>query len=209
MKLLTHGRVRPALLTLSLTLTVLAVFPASAQNLLTNGDAETGVLVPWSAQLTHAEVVASQLQSAGTVLPQACSFFFTMAGTPGASEVISQSGTSGLFAGASMTLSGFVSTEDLSGDDYGVATLVFLNSVGGVVGTTSTEQLTTSNNVWAPFELSATAPSTAASWRVDLAGTLEIGSFTNVFWDEVSLTASSPTPVPSVGGIGALLLVGG
>lgn len=175
---------------------------AAANEMLVNGGGESGDLSGWSASGPQAKVVSFQEEQAGTVLPFAGSFFFTSAALPGSQVVISQSGAGFLQSGHLLVLSGQVQTENLAGDDYGIATIRVYDASDQLLATVSSAPLATSNQVWEPFQVELLIPDHSGRWEIELEGTLVFGSYVNVFWDELSLVMDAvsgvETPVPGV-----------
>jgi hypothetical protein len=172
--------------------------PAGADELLVNGDAETGDLTGWTASGVQIAAVTAQGQQEGTVTPQEGTYFFTFAVTQGTFEELVQSGTDSLPAGTTVTLSGWVQTEDKSADDFGIATIQILDAGSQVIASTSSPALTTGNLVWQPFQVQLVVPQGAVSWKVVLSGTRVFGTFINVFYDAVSLDRQLTAPVPAL-----------
>ena len=161
----------------------------AAQSSLTNGGAETGDMSSWSS--THVAAVQEQGQTTGTVLPHEGDWFFTMAAVPGSSASMWQTNT--LPSGVSqLLLSGMVQTENLTGDDYGVAVLSVLDSAGHTVAAMTNGPLATASFDWVPFDLQLDVPRSASSWRVDLQGIRVYGSYVNVFYDDLLLDSAGP-----------------
>lgn len=155
-----------------------------------NGDAETGLLLPWTA--SNVAVVQQQNQSSGTVTPYQGSRFFSMATAPGSSCSMWQ--TNALPDGITrLTLSGYVQTENLADDDYGTAILSALNSSGEIIASVTNSPLTTALFNWVPFSVDLWIPDGTAAWKVELRGTLQYGSYVNVFYDALTLQDSSPS----------------
>jgi len=170
-------------------LTVIAVGPVSALNLLENGDAETGNITGWTRSGSQVQAVIEQDQQEGTVYPYEGTYFFTFAGNLGLFAEMWQSDTTGLTPGDTLTLTGRVSTEDKDEDDWGEATINIYDGDSQLIGTASSPVLTTMSCIWDPFEVTLAVPSGAASWEVVMSGTREYGNYINVFWDALVLTA--------------------
>ena len=170
-------------------LTVIAVGPVSALNLLENGDAETGNIDGWTRSGTQVQAVVEQDQQDGTVYPYEGTYFFTFAANLGLSAEMWQSDSTGLTPGDTLTLTGYVSTEDKDEDDWGEATINIYDGDSQLIGTASSPVLTTMSCIWDPFEVTLAVPSGAASWEVVMSGTREYGNYINVFWDGLVLTA--------------------
>jgi hypothetical protein len=170
-------------------LSVIAVGPVLALNLLENGDAETGSITGWTRSGSQVQAVMSQEQQAGTVYPYEGTYFFTFAANLGLAAEMWQSDTTGLTPGYTLALTGWVSTEDMDADDWGMATINIYDGDSQLIGTASSPVLTTLSNIWDPFEVTLAVPSGAASWEVVMSGTREYGNYINVFWDALTLTS--------------------
>ena len=162
--------------------------------LLVNGGAEDGdVSVGWTADSNAMGRIQEGHQSHGFVRPYEGDWFWMCAAEPAEYASMWQTGTTGLDA-PRFHLSGFVHTE-VYGDgqnDFGVATLSFLDSEGQEISSISTDHLV--GEAWNSFALDLAVPDTAAIWNVTLAGTRQWGGVINVFYDSVSLDA---VPEPS------------
>lgn len=181
--------------------TWIAITPASAVNLLQNGGAEFGNLTGWTPSGAQVRAVSTQNQQSGTVTPYEGSYFFTFAWTTGTFAQMTQSDTTGLASGNVLTLNGYVSTEDMAADDFGVATIRIVDGDAQIVATASSPQLTTASQDWQAFEISLAVPPGAASWEVVMSGTREYGTYINVFWDALVLTSTAATAVGEEGGL--------
>jgi hypothetical protein len=181
---------------------LLAAAPAAA-TLLVNGGAEVGSLAGW--QLAPAAAPASATQSrsqaTGVVTPYEGSWFFTFANASYSSTItLSQSGTTGLAADA-LVLNGHYQTEY---GDLAQVVLSILDGSGGVLASDTTGPITTPNLTWLAFsELEVAIPVGAASWRVELRGSLVYGSYINAHFDALELHAVT-LPVPEPGALGVL-----
>ncbi|WP_372806744.1 hypothetical protein [Pontiella sp.] len=164
-------------------------------NALTNGNAEAGTLDGWTAsaggQIT---VVTQRTQSSGTVYPQEGSWLFCFATVPGSYETMEQSGS--IPAGNNtLKLSGYFQSERLSTidkDDFGEAVLQALNSSNEVVAEAVSGPLVAAQTLqWEQVAVQLHVPEEAVSWRVELRGTLRLGSYINVFYDDLQLEFSN------------------
>jgi hypothetical protein len=194
-------------LVLSLLLSLLVFFAetAAAQNLLANGGAEAGDLSGWSTGSPELGVVTSQTQQAGIVYPDTGVFLFTSAAQPGTTASFRQDGISALVEGSLLNLSGRVSTEQNTDNDFGIATVRALDAEGAVLTESSTVALTTPSNSWLDFSVSLVVPAGAVRWEVELIGSRVWGSFINVFYDTLVLQSeSAPPAVPGLGLLGGL-----
>ena len=190
-----------------MVLLLLSAGTAAAQNLLVNGGAEAGDLLGWSTSSPAVGSVVSQTQQAGVVPPDTGAFLITLAAQPGTNAFLRQDGTSALVQGASLRLTGRVSTEANTENDFGVATVRVLDAEGAVLAESSTEALTTASNLWADFSVVQVVPVGAASWEVELSGSRVWGSFINVFYDTLVLQSESPPPAaPGLGLLGGVVL---
>jgi len=155
-----------------------------------NGDAETGDLSGWTGSASVAAVMV-QPQTAGTVNPFQGDWFFTLASESAASAFLDQNGTSEIGDGPVLRLTGAYQTES---DDLGEAVITLLDAGNTQVAQQTTGPLSTPNLEWLTFSVDIAVPATAASWNVELRGTLNTGSFVNVFYDDIRLEA---VPEPS------------
>jgi GEVED domain/FlgD Ig-like domain len=174
---------------------------ARAQNLLVNPDAETGTVVGWTLDLLGAGTgnagiigtVTEQVQTGPTVYPYQGEWFFSFAvqqtaTSTGSGERISMYQTGLVATGTDqLFLTGWVQTEY---GDPGEAALSFYSLSGGFLGSASTGSMIQDTG-WGSFSLAAAVPVGAATWRVELFGTVNVGVFTNVFWDDLSLEDST------------------
>lgn len=154
---------------------------------LANGGAETGNLNGWVKSPATAPIVATMqvVETAGTVTPQGGSFFFSLAGAPQAGTVSLSQGGPLDFGVASLRLDGWYQTEFA---DTGEVILRTLDQSLNVITSRSSGLISTPNLTWEEFALFLPATPEAASWQVELRGTLVTGTFINVFFDTMSLT---------------------
>ncbi|WP_145064204.1 hypothetical protein [Engelhardtia mirabilis] len=157
---------------------------ASAQELLVNGNAEVASLAAWSAT-PEVKIVAAQVQTAGTVTPFEGALFFTFAGKASGSASMVQGGTTGLSAGALFVLRGRVQVEF---GDLAEARVRFFQGAA-LLGSATTGPMNPATGLWDTFELPAVVPLGSDRWEVELRGTLVTGTFVNVFYDLLSLSA--------------------
>lgn len=215
---------RHILLALSLALLFI---PCAQASLLVNGDAETGDLTGWYTELSGAtagqsDIIASvleQQQSQGLVEQFAGDYFFTFANQPtgstggsGDTILMYQTGMNGLDA-SQLRLTGMFQTETWnSASDEALIRLSVLDASGNTLASAATASLVSPNLEWKPFEVSLDLSplSDAAAWKVELFGTVNSGTYTNVFYDNVELQA---VPEPStlaiwcvIGGLGLLVI---
>jgi hypothetical protein len=184
----------------------------AGSSILLNGDAESGDLTGWTTVNTQIGAVTSQGQSSGTVTPYEGDYLFSFAlaaarvssGSPAVTIGMYQTGIAGLGAD-SFSLTGWVQTESQNGfQDVGEVKLSFYDATDALLGSVSSGPLTTSNLEWESFSVNSAGVAGAAYWRVDLLGTVNAGTFTNVFFDGLQMvTTSAAVPAP-----GAVLLVG-
>lgn len=161
--------------------------------LLLNGGGETGDLTGWAvSDMTVVQSVPQQLQQHATVTPFEGNSFFTLAGASSNHAFMQQTGTSGLADGA-IRLIGRVHTEfftDEGPQDRGEVILELLDGGSNVLASISTGQLTTPNEDWTEFALELAVPAESVEWVVRAEGTLEVGSFVNVFYDDFQFVAA-------------------
>lgn len=160
--------------------------PSLGGESLVNGGAESGALAPWIRVPSTAPIAAvqQQPQTFQTVVPASGSFFFTFAaGAQSGTIALRQDGD--VPAGVSMLrLSGRYQTELA---DFGEAHLRIFDADGALLEERSTGPLRNADEAWRPFSVQAPVPPRAATWQVELGGTLAAGSFINVFYDAVEL----------------------
>ncbi len=192
----------------ALLITVVCVSGAEA-SLLLNGDAETGDMSGWSVDLSGASsgntgiiaAVQSLSQSTGTVTPYEGRYFFSFAtqatgSTPNAGDTIwmYQTGTAGLDQYA-LRLTGMYQTETYLGlSDVAEVVLSIYDPSNSLLDSVTSGSLISPNLTWQSFELSLLIPVNAASWKVELQGTDDSTTFTNVFYDDLELAAIVPEP---------------
>ena len=191
---------------------ILALPAMAGPSILINGDAESGNLTGWTTVNTQIGAVTSQAQSSGTVTPYEGEYLFSFAlaaarpssGSPPATIGMYQTGVAGLGAD-SFSLTGWVQTESQSSlSDVAEVRLSFYDATYALLGSVSSGPLTTSNLEWQSFAVDSAGVAGAAYWRVDLLGTVNAGTYTNVFFDNLQMVATSAAvPAP-----GAVLLVG-
>lgn len=138
------------------------------------------------------------MQSTGTVQEYGPDYFFTFANEATGSAVGSgdtifmyQTGTSGLGAPL-LRLSGWLQTETYQNvADTATIKLSVLDPTDVEVGSVTTGPLSSQNLTWEPFmlDLKLTGLSGFAKWRVDLSGTVNSTTYTNTFYDDLSLQA--------------------
>ncbi len=205
-----------------LVLSCLIAVAASA-DLMVNGGAESGDLTGWSVDLSAADTandsiiatIALQDQSGPDVTPHSGNYFFTFANERTSQEAdagitisMYQTGTSGL-GSPRLTLEGYVQTEHYDGgNDDGEAILALYGDSGETsLLTSASTGVLDSHGAWSLFSLSVENPGDADHWKVTLLGTENKSTFTNVFYDDVSLVAV-PTPAAVVMGILGLTAAG-
>jgi len=191
---------------LLLALTVLTTAALANGNMLTNGDAEAGNLSGW----THTGAIASTgiTETMGHVSPHEGNWFFSIHTNSGGGGSMSQNGTTGLSSNQ-LVLNGMVQTEDLHyGDGIGEYAKIFLtifDDQNSPLVQEISPIIRTLNLQWVPFELIAAVPQDADHWQVDLTGTMQEGSYVNVFYDAVSLTPEPATLILAAAGLPFLL----
>lgn len=181
---------------------------------LTNGGAESGSLAGWTANLSGASsglagIIASvtqQTQAGPTVQPIEGNRFFSYAvqasGTAangGDHIYLYQVGTAGL-TNEGLIFSGRFQTTDL---DAGEARLIIKDAASNILASASSGVLGMPDypqTNWNSFRISLVVPSGAASWVVELHGTLRTGTAINTFYDALALEAAEPPIVPSIQG---------
>ena len=181
---------------------------------LTNGGAEAGTLAGWTANLSGASsgaggIIASvtqQTQVGPTVHPIEGSRFFSFAVQPSGTVTnggdhiyIYQSGTAGL-TNNGLILSGSFQTTDL---DAGEVRLVMRDASSNILASASSGGLGMPDypqTNWNSFRISLVVPSGAASWTVELHGTLRTGTAINVFYDALVLEGAEPPIAPTLQG---------
>jgi hypothetical protein len=181
---------------------------------LTNGGAETGTLAGWTANLSGASsgaagIIASvtqQTQVGPTVHPIEGSRFFSFAVQPsgtvsngGDHIYLYQSGTVGL-TNNGLILSGRFQTTDF---DAGEVRLVIRDASSNILAAVSSGWLGMPDypqTNWNLFRISVIVPSSAASWTVELHGTLKTGTAINVFYDALVLEGAEPPIAPTLEG---------
>ena len=181
---------------------------------LINDGAEAGNLSGWTANLSGASsgaagIIASvtqQTQVGPTVHSIEGGRFFSFAvqasGTvPGGGDHIYlyQTGTTGL-TNEGLILSGRFQTTDF---DAGEARLVIRDATSNVLASASSGGLGMPEypqTNWNSFRISLVLPSGAASWTVELHGTLNTGTAINVFYDALVLEGTEPPIVPTLEG---------
>jgi len=191
---------------LLLALTVLTTAALANGSMLINGDAEAGNMSGW----THTDCIASTgiNQTKGHVSPHEGNWFFSIHTNSGGGGSMSQTGTTGLSA-TQLTLNGMVQTEDLHyGDGIGEYARIFLTIFDDQDSPLVQEVspiIRTLNLQWVPFEVIANVPQNAHHWQVDLTGTMQEGSYVNVFYDSVSLMPEPATLILAAAGLPLLL----
>ncbi|MDP6637125.1 MAG: PEP-CTERM sorting domain-containing protein [Phycisphaerae bacterium] len=196
----------PTTRTLLFALTVLSTTALAHGNLLTNGGAEAGNLSSW----THTGAIASTgiNQTMGHVAPYEGNWFFSIHTNVGGGGAMSQGGTTGMSADQ-LILTGMVQTEDLKyGDgigEYAEILLTILDFEDSPIAMASTPIIRTRNLQWVPFQVVLDVPQNADHWDVNLTGTMQEGSYVNVFFDSVSLTPEPATLILSAAGLPFLL----
>ena len=195
---------------------------SGAASLLTNGDAEAADVSGWTevaisgipatSPIIEASTSFTHIGGTATITPNEGSYFFNFAAEDTCSRIpddracgttigLQQTGTTGLVSGQLLELAGSVSTVTNQGVlDPGSVTLNLYNEGGVNVGSVTDAPLASANNSWIDFLVSLTVPSSAKTWEVILAGTAALGFQTNVYYDNVTLTA---VPIPP-----AILLFG-
>lgn len=162
-----------------------------AQNLLANGDAESGSLTGWSASSALIGVTTDVTQTNGTVLPFEGDYFFTFSNQPGDTATLTQNGLIDI-ALDSLRLVGYFHGEFISGlgeNDFGEAILYIFDVDGLLIDSSSTGELQPdSAESWNEFIVELPLLPNSFSWKVDLKGSREAGDFINVFYDSLELT---------------------
>jgi hypothetical protein len=177
-----------------LPLLVVALLPGSlAADLLVNGDFEAGDLTGWTRENLATDVVAFQNQQTGLVEEHEGDWFLTMADLASGATAAWQEGVASLLPGNLLVLTGRIQTEDLADDDFGRAWIRILDAGGATLDSVESGVLVTPSFQWNHFQVVLEIPAGAAGWRVDLEGTLEFGSFVNVFWDDLELRETEST----------------
>lgn len=168
---------------------LLAMYATPCSGGLINGDAEASDLTGWVGSPPVANV-PSQDQFTGTVLPFEGNRFFSFAAIASSGGSLSQSGT---IAGSEtvLRLTGAYQTEF---SDVAEAVITLLDVGNSQVAQQSTGSITTSDLQWQTFSIDVAVPPSASSWKVELLGTLTAGTFTNVFFDDLSLITASELP---------------
>ena len=196
----------------TVSVSVATAVPAAA-NLLINGSAETGDIVPWVA--TANGVGINDADAAAGILSVSIaqdnkplsafdgerffSFSESGANAEGNQFIMTQTGT--LTGGTSLlTLSGVYASEF---EDFGTAQLSVFDASSALLAETS---ITNLNNVLLKQSEAQMLPVVpqAASWKVTLTGELVTGGSINLYWDDLSLAAQS---VPEPGSL-ALVVSG-
>ena len=173
---------------------------ANGGSLIVNGGAESGLL-SWttSTYAIGSSQSCPQGESYPTVLPFSGDSFFSFCERYATSASMYQEGTTGLSA-PQLHLSLMMQTVTRPGlpTDFGQANLKFFDSSGDDLQVFSTGSIDNSpaNGEWRLYQLTADVPTAAVKWRVELLGTLDDGSFINVFYDDVVLTSTVPEPIP-------------
>lgn len=204
--------------TVSKLLTLLTIFAMSGVvsaapiELLTNGGAEDGNLNGWTPSTTAAntpsnviQAVPSQIQGGPTVSPQNGNFFFSFHGEAignGESATLTQTGS--VVGFQSLDLSGFYQNLDQANFDEASFTLTLFDGMTQV-GMINQDLANSGGNEWAPFGGTLNVPIGADTFRLDLTGTVNEGTFANVFFDNISLQGT-PVPEPAsllIWGLGA------
>jgi hypothetical protein len=194
----------------SVVLVLLFAGPGLAQaEPLVNGGAEAGDLTGWSAAASVGATTRVNHQAYGPVIyPYSGEYFFAFGS--GSFAFMSQTGPLGLTTPA-LKLSGYYQTEMYGGqNDFGEASLSFLDVSDQPLISASTGHLVwmDSSGSWKPFELRLEVPLNAAKWQVELQGTKVLGSYINVFYDNVSLAAVPEPSSVSLLGLGIVCLLG-
>lgn len=173
-------------LTAAVVLLGLAGGAAAEDQLLVNGDAETGDLTGWTAVPPRAPISADDLvvQTLGPVTALGGTYFFSFADAPQSGTVSLIQGGTLLDAPAQLCLSGSYQTEF---QDRAEAILRLRSDVGLVVAEATSGPLTGSDLAWTPFIVGVEVPPAAVSWEVELRGTRFTSTFINVFYDNLSL----------------------
>lgn len=154
---------------------------AGPVSLLVNGDAERCTTEGWS---TGGPVGAVTRQDQGTgplVLPVggACFFSYALEPAPDGSGRMRQQGDA--VPGTTLRLSGRFQTMS----DPAWFTLTVDDADGGEVAHGAGFDLESGS--WTPFGVAVEVPEDGVTWTLELGGELLVGSFVNVFYDEVEL----------------------
>ncbi len=179
------------LLIVVLVFTVMCIGGADAYaNLLVNGDAEDGVLSPWTTSGSYSVEGGDEN---GFSSQAGDSWFYIYMGTNG--DWLSQEGSTGLTPGDTLQLEGWCATD---GQDYGMATLSIFDSSDSELASIDSSNLSGADRVWEPFSLGIDIPTGAAYWEVMLtANKAGTGTWVDVHWDSLELTNVAPVPEPT------------
>ncbi|MBC8311867.1 MAG: fibronectin type III domain-containing protein [Candidatus Marinimicrobia bacterium] len=161
---------------------------AYSPNLLSNSDAENGVL-SWTIETGIFESLAS-LECNGTE-PYSGDYYFSVGGlceSADYAEVYQDAPLNEYFdcienGGASVRFSGFLS--NWGGDDQPEMHLLFLNQNGTTI--LESESMSTLNSSWTEFEQFTIIPEGTVSIRTVLTGTRNAGSDNDSYFDDLSL----------------------
>lgn len=160
------------------------------ENQLINGDAELCALTGWTpSEVGTIDAVETQDQGqAGPVVkPFEGSCFFSFAvGRPGGTEhSMTQEGLA--TPGTTLRLSGQL----LTLDETAFVAMQALDDNDGVLQESASSGL--ERKKWSTVEQVLTVPEGATEWRVILSASLQSGSFTNVYFDDLSLVEVPPS----------------
>lgn len=113
-------------------------------------------------------------------------YFFGWGGHAAGYGSMAQQGPLEVSSG-SWSLTGVVQDEY---DDWGQATLRFLDAKGAVLAEQTEGPFDSGDLVWLPFQITLAVPPGATTWEVFLDGTLVTGSWVNVFYDDLVLACA-------------------
>jgi hypothetical protein len=176
---------------------VLGVAGPTTATLLTNGGAELGNTNGWNNPDTSVIQAVQIAQGNKPLNPFAGDYFFSFSeNSIGLNNSIAMFQHDFIASGTgSLTLSGYFATEF---QDFGEVTLSLYDASDTLLGNVMSGPLNNSPDdfVWTYFELLLLVPDAASYWQVDLKGTVNSGSFANVYWDDIELN-SAPVPEPT------------
>ncbi len=103
---------------------------------------------------------------------------------------LSQSGTNGLSAGNTFSLSGWCASDAI---DSGEVALKFMDASDSLLDIETVPNIKGNWHAWVPFSMNLVVPSGAAKWEVVLTARYGgSGSYVDVYWDDITLV---PEPV--------------
>lgn len=172
---------------------LLLLSSAANATLLTNGSFETGDITGWTASPAWGSWGGPSVSTLDNGLSPADGSYLLRLQMDEA--YIKQSGASILTAGDLFTLSYYATTD---GYDAAYASLAFLDINGDTIDQVTSAAVAT-NHSWALYTLTLNVPTGATQWVVTLSADKDpnVGYYTDVYFDGVSLASSSAVPLPA------------